>query len=252
MLIYPWQWLTAASGQRLTLRMPHRVDVARLQADFEAVRRDFRPNTQDGPHHNGKWKRLGLISPDGDPFQAYLRAGQTHRPTPVLDHMPYVRELIGEMGFPVRSAFISVMDPGARVRWHRDLSHSIDLKTVRLHLPIVTHETSIIRLGHETGHWRAGEMWYGDFSFPHSVRNDWDQPRVHIIFDVHATDEVRAAFPADYIAAAPTRKVVRKAVAKMFDFSEHFHAEGRKSNRMRAERWANAARPPAPQREAAE
>lgn len=252
MLVYPWQWLSAATGQKLMLKLPHATDVRRLQADLDAVDRDFRANTQDGPHHNGRWKRLGLIAPDGDPLQAYLRPGQAFRPTPVLGHMPYVRELIDELRLPVRSATISVMEPGARVRWHRDLSHSIDLRTVRLHLPIRTAPASIIRIGHETAHWPAGEIWYGDFSFPHSVRNDWDAPRVHIILDLEATDAVRAAFPADYVAAAPRRSQVRAAVAKMFDVSEKFHAEGRKSIRMRAERWSAKPAAPQPQREAAE
>jgi hypothetical protein len=246
MLLYPWQWLSAASGQKLMLRLPHAIDVGRLQDDLAAVYRDFRPSTQDGPHHNGRWKRLGLVSPDGDPMQAYLQPGQSYRPTPVLDHMPYVRELIDELRFPVRSASISVMEPGARVRWHRDLSHSIDLRTVRVHLPIQTNAASIIRIGHQTAHWPAGELWYGDFSFPHSVRNDWDRPRVHIIFDLEATDAVRASFPPDYVAAAPVRNAVRAVVARMFDFSEKFHAEGRKSIRMRAERWSGKPRHPEP------
>lgn len=238
MLIYPWQWLSAASGQRLMLRLPIRADAAALQEDLAAVYRNYRPNTQDGPHHNGKWKRLGLIAPDGDPEQAYLRPGQSFRPTPVLDHMPHLRELMARMDFPVRSATISVMEPGARVRWHRDLSHSVDLKTVRLHLPIATDPASIIRIGHESAHWPAGELWYGDFSFPHSVRNDWDRPRVHIIFDLEVADRVRSALPADYVAAAPLRSMVRAAVAKMFDVSEKFHPEGRRASRVRAERWS--------------
>jgi hypothetical protein len=223
---------------RLTQRLPCSVDLSELQADLDRVERSYPSSTQDGPHHNGRWKRLGLVSPDGDPYQAFEKRGQQRRPTPVLDLMPSVRRLMDDMAVPVRGAFISVMEPGARVRWHRDASHSIDLQTVRLHMPVVTAPSSTIRICHETAHWPAGQLWYADFSFPHSVQNDWNRPRVHLIFDLRVTDEVRALFSTEYRAATQTRSVVRKAVARMFDFSERLHPEGRKAIRARAERRA--------------
>ncbi len=236
MLAYPWQWLSAVTGLRLQFEIPCSIDLERLQAELDEVNQYYRAKAQDGPYHNGNWKRLGLVAPEGDPFLTHLKYGQSRRPTPVLELMPSVQKLMDDMASPVRNAYISVMEPGAHVRWYRDRAHSIDLATARLHVPILTAPSSILRIGHEVVHWSAGKLWYADFSFPHSVDNGWDRPRVHIILDIEATDALRAAFPPDHMAAAPLRNTVRKAVARMFDFSEKLHPEGRKAIQARAKR----------------
>lgn len=236
-LIYPWQWLTAFGGVSLTLSLPLDIDVRRLQADFQNVMRHYVPPVQDGPMHNGRWKRLGLIAPDGDPHQAYLRKGQTHKPTPVLEkHMPYLASVIAGIGFPVRSAVLSVQEAGSRVRWHRDRSHSIDLSIVRLHIPTQTDPSVVMTIGHEQCHWPAGQMFYADFSFPHRLHSIWDKDRVHVILDVDAQSAVRSIFPPAYLAAAGRRRVMRALVARTFDFSERLHPAGRRATKARARR----------------
>jgi hypothetical protein len=236
-LLYPWQWLTALGGVGLTLRFPLDIDVSRLHADFQDVMRHYVPPVQDGPMHNGRWKRLGLIAPDGDPMQAYARKGQRHRPTPVLEkHMPYLGSVIERIGFPVRSALLSVQEAGSKVRWHRDRSHSIDLSLVRLHIPVQTDPSAVMTIGHEQCHWPAGQMFYADFSFPHRLYNAWNKDRVHVILDVEADSAVRAAFPSAYMAQAARRRAVRAMVARVFDYSERLHPAGRRANEARLQR----------------
>lgn len=236
-IVYPWQWMTALGGIGLTLRLPLDIDPGRLQDDFRNVLRHYVPSLQDGPMHDGRWKRLGLIAPDGDPLQAYLRKGQRFRPTPVLEeHMPYLGEVIERIGFPVRSALLSVQESGSNVRWHRDRSHSIDLSIVRLHIPVQTDPAAVMTIGHERCHWQAGHMFYADFSFPHRLVNAWNLDRVHVILDVEARSSVRAMFPPTYLAAAGRRRVARALVARTFDFSERLHPAGRRAIEARLQR----------------
>ena len=236
-LLYPWQWITASTGVALTQRLPIDVDATALQEDLQKVLNYFVPSLQDGPMHDGRWKRLGLIAPDGDPLQAYLRKGQQHRPTPVLErHMPYLKSVIECIGFPVRSALLSVQEPGSHVRWHRDRSHSIDLSLVRLHIPLQTSPEATMTIGHERCHWPVGQMFYADFSFPHSVFNGGTQDRVHVILDVEAQSEVRSVFCRTYLAAAGRRRTARALVSRMFDFSERLHPAGRRAIEARRQR----------------
>src|SRR5687768_13326123 len=108
---YPWQWPTALAGLPVTQEILSGFDAARIHAELEAVRRHYRLLPQDGPHHNGGWNRMGLITPDGDPAQTYLKRGQKPRKTPVLLAMPYLESIIDGLGVPVKSAGVSVMLP---------------------------------------------------------------------------------------------------------------------------------------------
>ena len=49
--------------------------------------------------------------------------------------------------------------------------------------------------------WREGEIWYADFTLPHSVRNLSPIRRVHMVIDVLVTEELLDLFPADFAAA---------------------------------------------------
>jgi hypothetical protein len=47
--------------------------------------------------------------------------------------------------------------------------------------------------------WKAGELWYGDFSKVHSVKNDSAIARVHMVIDVQINDFVLSMFPVDFV-----------------------------------------------------
>jgi hypothetical protein len=47
--------------------------------------------------------------------------------------------------------------------------------------------------------WKAGELWYGDFSRVHSVLNNSQIVRVHMVIDVQINDFVLGLFPADFV-----------------------------------------------------
>jgi hypothetical protein len=232
---FPWQWPTAFGGLSVTQQISSGYDAARVSAELAETERAFRLVRQDGPHHNGGWNRMGLVSPDGDPEQSYLKRGQKPGKTPVLRAMPYLESIIDELGVPVMSASVSVMLPGARVRWHRDPAYSVDRAFVRLHLPIVTHSSATLEIGHELTRWAAGILYYGDFTFPHRVAHDGPVPRIHIMIDLQA-ESARRLFNTEYLAAAGKRHWARRISARVFDFSERLHPAGRYAIRYRQRR----------------
>jgi hypothetical protein len=68
-----------------------------------------------------------------------------------------------------------------------------------LHIPIVTHPDVIFVIDGQRVLWNPGELWYGDFSKVHSVKNDSPIVRVHMVIDVQINDFVLSLFPADFI-----------------------------------------------------
>ena len=71
---------------------------------------------------------------------------------------------------------------------------------LRLHIPIVTHPDAAFFIDGQRMNWNAGELWYGDFSKVHSVENDSQVVRVHMVIDVQINEFVLSLFPEDFVA----------------------------------------------------
>lgn len=213
-------------------------DAASLRSELDAVRTKYRASTQVGPHHNGKWNRLGLFSPSGDPHRSTARRGESKSRTEVLDLMPTVARCLDLFGDEVVAASLSIMEPGASVRWHRDPEQTADSNYMRLHLPIDTTAASVMDLGHRRWHLAAGQLWYGDFSFPHRVVNASSVQRVHVMVDVRPTPAITAMLSPAFEGERTRRAAARRLAARTFDLSERLHAEGRYAAAFRRERDA--------------
>ena len=56
-------------------------------------------------------------------------------------------------------------------------------KCRRTHIPIITNEKNVFKVGPEIKHLKVGEIWEIDNTMQHAVRNNSDEPRVHLIID---------------------------------------------------------------------
>jgi len=70
---------------------------------------------------------------------------------------------------------------------------------LRLHIPIITHPDVAFVIDGRRVTWGAGELWYGDFSKVHSVKNDSQIVRTHMVIDVQINDFVLSLFPPDFV-----------------------------------------------------
>jgi hypothetical protein len=237
-MIYPWQWPTALAGLDVVQKLRGGYDAATMAAEVAAAGEAVLASPQAGPYHNGKWMRLGLVGPSGDYDRSYFGKGEKPAKTEVLKAMPTVEAMLDSLPGEVASAIVSKMEPGAYLRWHRDSQHSVDLGEIRLHLPVVTSPDAVIEIGHHKFMMTPGDLWYGDFSFPHRVWNRGTAPRIHLMVGLRADDRSRTLFSEAYLAAAPRRRWARAIAGRVFDFSERLHAEGRYASQYRAERKA--------------
>jgi aspartyl/asparaginyl beta-hydroxylase (cupin superfamily) len=53
-----------------------------------------------------------------------------------------------------------------------------------VHLPLILPPNCTFRVGNETREWQFGKAWVFDDSVEHEARNDSDQLRVQLMFDV--------------------------------------------------------------------
>jgi hypothetical protein len=233
-----WQLPSLAAGLSLVFPLRVEVELEAILAEFARLQGSLQFGPQSGPYHNGKWNRVGLVAPGGDHTRTYPHPGERNEPTELLKALPSVQRIFDLFEGPVRAASISRMEPGAKVKWHRDVRQSADLEYVRLHLPIITTPQSTMVLAHHTTHLTAGQLWYGDFNFPHRVDNDSKEARIHIMFDVPSKASLMGFFPDRFGRERTRRKVARRLATGVFDGWQKSTAGGQQMEAQRAARAA--------------
>src|SRR5262249_33508631 len=95
---------------------------------------------------------------------------------------------------------ILFLPPGGHIKDHFDFHTNFQFGLLRLHIPIITHPDVHFIIDGERVTWAAGELWYGDFSKVHSVKNDSPLVRTHMVIDVQVNEFLLSLFPEDFVA----------------------------------------------------
>lgn len=67
---------------------------------------------------------------------------------------------------------------------HKDVANKIIQKANRIHIPIQTNKNCFFTIGEETKNLKEGEIWeINNDKLVHSVSNDGDEDRIHLIVD---------------------------------------------------------------------
>ncbi len=201
----------------LQLQLPKQFDVEKLKQDFDNLSKNFVATKQHGTYHDGRWKAIGLVTAEGDINNDKFSPEGNYLPTEALEYCPYIKDILDQ--FPAKKNRVRIMflEPGAEINWHCDVGDSIDLDgSSRFHIPIFTSEKVEFIISHQECHWEPGNLYYGDFSFPHRVKNNWDQTRVHLVIDMQPNTEIRGLFPDAFFEASNKRALLRALIHKYF------------------------------------
>jgi hypothetical protein len=174
-------------------------DVEKLLLDLRSLS-DTPSAPQPGPYHKGEWTGIALHSMGGRASVFPSAPGtEQYRGTEALARTPYFRQILEELDCPKEVVRILSLPPGGYIKDHFDFHTSFQFGLLRLHIPIVTHRDVVFIIDGERVVWEPGELWFGDFSKVHSVRNNGDIVRVHMVIDVQINDFVLSMFPEDFI-----------------------------------------------------
>ena len=191
--------VTTAVQDPVALRLPRTYDVELLLRDLKALQ-DIQRGAQPGPYHKGEWTGIALHSMGGKQSVFPSAAGTDHyQETEELQRAPYLREILRELKCPKEVVRILFLPPGGHIKDHFDFHTSFQFGLLRLHIPIVTHPDVIFIIDGQQIVMKPGELWYGDFSKVHSVKNNSDIVRVHMVIDVQINDFVLSLFPPDFV-----------------------------------------------------
>ena len=181
------------------VRLPRTYDVDLLLRDFRALS-DVPTSPQPGPYHKGEWTGIALYSMGGKDSVFPSSPGMDrYQETEQLRRAPYFKQILDELECPKEVVRILFLPPGGHIKDHFDFHTSFQFGLLRLHIPIVTHPDVAFIIDGQRMNWKAGELWYGDFSRVHSVKNDSQIVRIHMVIDVQINDFLLSLFPKDFI-----------------------------------------------------
>jgi len=143
---------------------------------------DFRPyvNQPDGVplnetaalNRSSDWSAYFLWD-DGTRIDEHCT--QCPQTSALLDKLP----LANVPGF-TPAAFFSVLKPHARIPQHTGVTNT----RLIVHLGLIVPPGCKFRVGNDTREWRRGKAWIFDDTIEHEARNDSDQLRAILIFDI--------------------------------------------------------------------
>lgn len=182
------------------VRLPRTYDVDLLVRDLQVLS-DVPTAPQPGPYHKGEWTGIALYSMGGKDSVFPSSPGMDrYQETERLRRTPYFKKILDELECPKEVVRILFLPPGGHIKNHFDFHTSFQFGLLRLHIPILTHPDVAFIIDGQRMSWKAGELWYGDFSRVHSVKNDSQMVRVHVVIDVQINDFLLSLFPEDFIA----------------------------------------------------
>mgnify|MGYP003571133756 CR=1 FL=1 len=159
------------------IRLPISFDNKRLQEEVEAIEEQaWQPHPQGFAGNSA----LLLIARDGDPRDDALNGQMA--PTPNLDRMPYLRQVMASLKTTWGRSRLMRIDGNAEANRHMDANYYWHQR-VRVHVPLVTTPNVDFLCGDSRVHMAAGECWIFDTWAHHNVINPDPTRRIHLVAD---------------------------------------------------------------------
>jgi hypothetical protein len=105
-----------------------------------------------------------------------------------------------KMNCKIKNLMFYAMLPGGDIPPHRDMVGNVGLGGLRLHIPIVTNLGVNFVVAGKKVVMNPSELWALDTSYMHSVSNNGNENRIHLVMDVIVNDWVLDLLPAKNVS----------------------------------------------------
>lgn len=167
------------------LKFPFTFNEEKLLKDLELIsQKKWIPHfNQSG--YDGAWKVLSLYAPDSDESNilAIHNEDKEIKKTALLQNCDYLNEVIESFECPVITARLLNLNVGSKIKTHSDYNLGYEDDIFRIHVPIITNDGVTFILDEEQIKMNVGECWYTNVNYPHSVTNNGEEDRIHLVID---------------------------------------------------------------------
>ncbi|MFB6456145.1 aspartyl/asparaginyl beta-hydroxylase domain-containing protein [Chitinophaga sp. Hz27] len=202
------------------LQLPYKFDPAAMQQDLQHCMALQWPTHFNQKDYIGEWNSISLRSASGRPQDISSFAGSVFKDTDLLQQTPYFSYILHQFNCPLEAVRLLRLGKDAMIKPHRDLDTGYKDGNVRIHIPVITHPEVIFMLDDVRLEMKAGECWYADFTYLHSVVNNSPVDRVHLVIDALRndwTDELfsQQGFPLPSSQAVMDKNTLQLMIAEL-------------------------------------
>ena len=176
-------------------RLPIGFDPERLAADLARLERVGWIDHFVKQNYQGSWSVIPLRAPAGEEHPVRMiysdPSCREFVDTPFLAECPYFSEVLGAIDAPIDAVRLMRLSAGSVIKEHTDLELSVEEGTARIHIAIVTNPNVEFYLNRSRIVLEPGSAWYLRLSDPHSVHNNGETARVHMVIDAVVNDWLR-------------------------------------------------------------
>ncbi|MFY7908859.1 MAG: aspartyl/asparaginyl beta-hydroxylase domain-containing protein [Emticicia sp.] len=133
--------------------------------------------------YTGTWKTISLRSVSGHETDNFPTPNEAFQDTPLLANCPYFNEVIQFFQCPKEAVRLLALSPQSYIKEHTDHRAGYENRNFRIHVPLQSNEKVEFVVNNQQLPMKIGECWYANFNLPHSVRNDGENERIHLVID---------------------------------------------------------------------
>lgn len=211
-----WERVTQILDFKLCAQLNIQFDAERLAADAHNILERFPPMDHLGQEiREGHWGCVGLITSGGKLEATRLVPGQPLKETEALAHAPYIRSILDDLPCEKSLIRLIVRAPGNISPWHQEFDRCLRHGFARCHIPVRNHPDFRVQISDKKYYFKPGEMWCGDFAFPHRAENLTPLPRIHLVGDFVVNEAFGKLFPDGFLRDYGQKK---KALARVMSY----------------------------------
>jgi hypothetical protein len=167
------------------IRLPFLFNVEQLQQEVNAIALQHWQLHYQTLHYEGNWSAIPLRSVEGKTDDIFISPYQNavYSDTAFLQKSNYLKEVLSSFHCPLLAVRLLKLDAGAVIKEHRDAELSFENGEMRIHIPVTTNEKVEFYLDKERMYLKNGECWYMNFNLPHSIINNSNDDRIHLVID---------------------------------------------------------------------
>jgi hypothetical protein len=168
-----------------SIKLPFVFDKEQLVIDTNRVIKKKWVDHYNSMDYSGKWTSIALMSNGGKStnINAFSNSTADFIPTDALDFCEYFKKILDGFLFEKTAVRLLNLGSGAEIKPHTDHCLGYENGMFRLHIPIITNSNVIFILDGQRLIMNEGECWYLNANFTHSVKNDGDKDRIHLVID---------------------------------------------------------------------
>ncbi len=176
--------------------MPFRFDVQKMQKEITALENPNWLQHYQTLQYQGQWTALPLRSINGDDAHIFVLPNEAsaYQNTSFLEACPYLKDVIEQFKFPLKTVRLLKLHAGAIIKEHTDNELNFENGEIRLHIPIITNNKISFYLQNELLQMKEGECWYTNVNLKYKVTNESNVDRIHLVIDGEVNDWVKNLF----------------------------------------------------------